>query len=103
MRIQNDAIATTAASQAARTESAVPSVSSTRVSSAATSGGDQVDLSSLSGNVAASLAAMASQRAARVSQLAALYAKGQYQVDSGQLSRAMVSQAVAGDPLEEDR
>ena len=35
-------------------------------------------------------------------ELAALYAKGEYQVDSLQLSRALVSEAIAGGSVGED-
>jgi hypothetical protein len=34
--------------------------------------------------------------------LAAVYAKGQYQVDSAQLSHALVSHALASAPVEND-
>lgn len=102
MRIYNDGIAASAAAQAALAESAVQPGASPQTGSVANSGSDQVDISSLSGNVAASVAALAGQQAARVSQLAALYAKGEYPVDSLQLSRAMVSEAIAGGSLGED-
>ncbi|SPE23317.1 exported hypothetical protein [Candidatus Sulfopaludibacter sp. SbA3] len=101
MRIQNDVIATTPASQAAAAESSLPAGSSKRLGSTADAGADQIEISSLSGNVAQSSAVLASRQAARVSQLAALYAKGQYQVDSQQLSRAMVSHAISAGSLEE--
>jgi anti-sigma28 factor (negative regulator of flagellin synthesis) len=102
MRIYNDGIAALAASQAAAAESAAQPGSSPQAGLVADSGADQIDISSLSGNVAASAAALAGQQAARVSQLAALYAKGEYQVDSLQLSRALVSEAIASGSLEED-
>jgi hypothetical protein len=68
----------------------------------ASTGTDQVDISSLSGNVAASSAALASQQAARVSHLAALHSKGEYQLDSMQISRALLSGAIAAGPAEEE-
>jgi anti-sigma28 factor (negative regulator of flagellin synthesis) len=52
--------------------------------------------------VAASLSALAGEQAARVSDLAAIYAKGQYQVDATQLSRALVSRALGAGSVEED-
>ena len=102
MRIQSDGMAAAAASPAAQAESTVQSGSFTKAGSAANGGSDQVDISSLSGNVAASVAALAGQQADRVSQLAALYAKGEYPADSLQISRALVSGAIAGGSLEED-
>ena len=102
MRIHNDGIAAAAASQAAPAENAAQPGSSTLSVPVATSGGDQVDISSLSGNVASSVGALAEQQSAHVSQLAALYAKGEYQVDSMQTSRALLSGAIASGPVEED-
>ena len=102
MRIDSDGIAASAAAPGASAGSAVQPGLSTRAGLVADSGADQVDISSLSGNIAASAAALASQQAVRVSQLAALYAKGEYQVDSAQLSRALVSGAIAGGSLGED-
>lgn len=102
MRIHNDSIATTAASQPAPAGSAAPTDSSIRGKSTASFGADQVDISSLSASLAASNAALASQRAGRVSQLAALYARGQYHVDSMQLSRALISKAVGAGLVETD-
>lgn len=102
MRIQNDGIAAAAASSAAAAENAAKTGSSTKAGSAADSATDHVDISSLSGNVAASVAALASQQAARVGELAALYARGGYSADSTETSRAMVSQAISGGSLEED-
>jgi anti-sigma28 factor (negative regulator of flagellin synthesis) len=102
MRIHNDAIATAAASQASPAESASPPGAPARAGSAAGSGTDQVDISSFAGNVAASISALAAEQAARVSDLAAIYAKGQYQVDSTQLSRALVSRALDGGSVEGD-
>jgi anti-sigma28 factor (negative regulator of flagellin synthesis) len=102
MRIHNDGIAASAASQAAAAETAAQPGLSKQAGSVANSGADQVDISSLSGNIAASAAALTGQQAARVSQLAALYAKGEYRVDSVQLSRALVSTALASGPAEED-
>jgi len=51
--------------------------------------------------VATSVGALGEQQAARVSQLAALYARGDYQVDSMQVSRALISGAIASGPIEE--
>jgi hypothetical protein len=102
MRIHSEGIAAAAASPAAQAESPAKTGSSAQTGSGPNSVADRVDISSLSGNVAASVAALASQQAARVSQLAALYAKGEYSGDSLQLSRALVSQAISGGPVGED-
>jgi hypothetical protein len=96
IRIQNDGIASAATSQTAPVEQAGKQGSSARSGSVANSGADQVDISSLSGNIAASSGALAEQQAARVSQLAGIYSKGDLQVDSQQLSRALVSSAIQG-------
>jgi anti-sigma28 factor (negative regulator of flagellin synthesis) len=44
--------------------------------------------------VAAASSAQQAQQTSRVSQLAALYRSGQYNIDSPQVSHAMVSQAL---------
>lgn len=102
IRIQNDGIASLAASQAAQLESVTQPGGSTQADSVTHGGADQVAISSLSGNIAASAAALAGQQTARVNQLAALYAKGAYQPDSLETSRAMVSAALAAGSMEED-
>jgi anti-sigma28 factor (negative regulator of flagellin synthesis) len=102
MQIHNDGIAGPAASQPAPVESVAQPGSSTRIGMAAESDADQVEISSLFGNIASGATALAEQQAARVSQLAALHASGQYQVDSTQLSRALVSEAIASGSAGED-
>jgi hypothetical protein len=98
IRIQNDGVASAATSLPAPVESvtAEKSGSSSFTGSVGSSGGDQVDISSLSGNITESSNALAAQGAARVSQLAALYSKGEYQVDSMQLSQSLVAGAISG-------
>jgi hypothetical protein len=102
MRIHDDGLAAAAASQSAPANGPIGlgSGSSRQSGSVSNLGADQVDISSLSGNVAATSAALANQQAARVSQLAALYAKGDYHVDSMQLSRALISGSMAGGSVE---
>ena len=96
MKIQNDGIASAATSIPAPVESGSSEKSGSSFSSSLISGGgDQVDISSLSGNITASSNALAGKESARVSQLAALYAKGDYQVDSMQLSQKMVAGALS--------
>ena len=57
-------------------------------------GGDRVELSSLSGGVASSIASANGQQAERVRQLAALYASGRYEVDPAKISHALVSDSI---------
>ncbi|MGA2648592.1 MAG: hypothetical protein ABSF15_28245 [Candidatus Sulfotelmatobacter sp.] len=103
IRIHNDVIAAAAPPPPAPAENAARAGASTLASSVAGSSGDQVEISSFSGNVATSVGALAEQQGARVSHLAALYARGDYQVDSMQTSRALISGAIASSPIEEDR
>jgi anti-sigma28 factor (negative regulator of flagellin synthesis) len=96
IRIQNDGLSGTSASQAERTQatengSGSPLKNGTGPSSG---GGDHVSLSSLSANIAAASHVDEVQQAARLHQLTALYQSGQYHVDSGQLSRSLVSRAL---------
>ena len=102
LRIQNDGISAAAASQTVPAENAGKPGSSTQAGSIASSGSDQVDISSLSGNVAASSGDLANREAARVSQLTALYSSGNLQVDTAQLSRALVSAAISGSSVDGD-
>ncbi len=102
MRIQNDGIAGPAVSQTVPAGNAEPASSSALGRPPANHGGDQVDLSSFSGSLSASVGALAEQQAARVSQLSALYGRGEYSADSMQTSRALVSHALAGGSLAGD-
>lgn len=56
--------------------------------------GDSVAISGLSSQVAGANASDSSQRANRVAELAALHARGSYQLSANKLSNAMVSQAL---------
>ena len=95
IRIQNDGMTGTAASEASRTLDVVQIGSGgSRSSSRTGASTDRVEISSLSGQIADASSASAAAQANRVSQLAALYASGRYQVDSSALSRAMVSQSL---------
>jgi len=100
MRIQNDGIAGTTAAHAVPAENAGASL--TRSISETNGSTDQVCISSLSAKIAESVGAVAEQQANRVSQLAAMYAKGAYQPDSMQTSQALLSGAIAAGPLEPD-
>jgi hypothetical protein len=101
MRIHNDGIAPATAPPAAPAES-VAQPGSSALSPTASNGSDQVHISSLSGNIARATGALAEQQAARVSGLAVIYSRGEYEADSMQVSRALVSGAMAGNSLEED-
>lgn len=57
--------------------------------------GDSVQISGISQHLAESNALDAQQRENRVSQLSALYAKGQYQVEASALSHKLVSNSIA--------
>jgi anti-sigma28 factor (negative regulator of flagellin synthesis) len=102
MKIQNDGLNPAAASPAPPSEGLEQAGSSTSARSPIFSGADQVSISSLSGSLASSAGALAQQHAARVSHLAALYAKGAYQPDSMQISRALISGAIAAGSLQMD-
>jgi anti-sigma28 factor (negative regulator of flagellin synthesis) len=95
IRIHNDAIGNVANSQTGGAEGiSKPDSSAANSAAGITTGYDQVSISSLSGSIAESSGALAQQQAARVSQLAELYAKGQYDADPQQLSRALISGAL---------
>jgi anti-sigma28 factor (negative regulator of flagellin synthesis) len=95
IRIQNDGLTGTAASETNRALDVVQIGSGGNRSGSRTGAStDRVEISSLSGRIADASSASAAAQANRVSQLAALYSSGRYQVDSSALSRAMVSQAI---------
>lgn len=57
-------------------------------------GGDSVQLSSLSGRISQTLEADSASRAQRISQLAAAVQSGTYQVDAQSVSSAIVDQSI---------
>jgi anti-sigma28 factor (negative regulator of flagellin synthesis) len=100
IRIQNDSLAGTAASETSRTQDVVQiggkgSRSGSRIGSSS----DSVEISSLSGQIANASSAAEATQASRVRQLAALYSSGRYQVDSAALSSALVSHAIQAGSL----
>jgi anti-sigma28 factor (negative regulator of flagellin synthesis) len=98
LRIQNDpATNGTAAevSHAAQSSSVSPGLGKAQKTTGS-AGGDQVDVSSVTEAISAGISAQNLQRATRVTQLGALYAKGQYSVDSAHLSSAIVGNAITG-------
>ena len=95
IRIQSDHLAGTQSSETSKAHEISPSTNSSSAKTRQAGGGaDQVEISSLSESIRSASAAQESQQAGRVRQLAALYASGRYQVDSKQVSHAMVSQAL---------
>jgi anti-sigma28 factor (negative regulator of flagellin synthesis) len=91
IQIYNDGLSGAGASGASRTQEVSTPHSGHRTSSSHSSGGDdQVQISSLS----SSLAAHGSERASRVAQLAAAYQSGKYEVNSMDVSKAMVNHAL---------
>jgi anti-sigma28 factor (negative regulator of flagellin synthesis) len=95
IRIQNDSLAGTSASETSRTQDVV------QIGSAGNRSGskigvatDRVELSSLSGRIADASSASETAQASRVQQLGALYSSGRYQPDSMATGRALVSQAI---------
>jgi anti-sigma28 factor (negative regulator of flagellin synthesis) len=100
IQIYNDGLAGAGASGAGRTQEVSSPSSSHRPSSGATTGGeDQVQISSLS----SSLSAHSSDRAARVAQLAAAYQSGRYQVNSADVSKALVNHALQSGSTEGEK
>lgn len=97
IRIYNEGLSGAAASETSRAqELSRISPGGKSNSSAAAGGEDQIQISSLS----ESLAAEGSQRSARVSALAAAYQSGGYQVDSMDVSRAIVNNAMQASSTE---
>src|SRR5579863_6961449 len=96
IRIQNDGLSGTSASQLERAQGpAIGSGSTLKPGGGLSSGGgDHVSISSLSESIAAASHADEVQQSSRIRQLSALYQSGQYHVDSLQLSRTLVSQAL---------
>ncbi|HVN05718.1 MAG TPA: flagellar biosynthesis anti-sigma factor FlgM [Bryobacteraceae bacterium] len=96
IRIQNDSLAGAATSGIGHADeiSHSPGSAGSPAGRSGSRGTDSVDISSLSQNVAAASSAQQAQQAGRVKQLTALYRSGQYNVDSTQVSRAIVSQSL---------
>jgi flagellar biosynthesis anti-sigma factor FlgM len=79
------------------TESPKTPSRTTRVSQPAGTPGDRVDFGSQNTLVSQTLDAGAAARTARVEQLRALVQSGQYQVDTGALSKSIVDATLNGD------
>ncbi|HUB77895.1 MAG TPA: flagellar biosynthesis anti-sigma factor FlgM [Bryobacteraceae bacterium] len=100
IQIYNDGLAGAGASEAARTQELSHATPAGKPASGAAAGAeDQVQISSLSSTITS----QASDRAARVAQLASVYQTGQYQVNSVEVSRAMVNHALQSGSVEGDK
>ncbi|HVW07870.1 MAG TPA: flagellar biosynthesis anti-sigma factor FlgM [Bryobacteraceae bacterium] len=101
IRIQNDGIGSGVAPEVNRVGDAGHAAGASgkgRVGTT-TAGGDQVEISSAAQTFSDGVSASSAQHSARVKELSALYASGRYQVDSHQVSRALVSGSLsAGSP-----
>lgn len=100
VRIPTENLGNTAASQTSRTAETPRTPNTAGKSGAAASGEDQVEISSLSESIASASRVDESQQANRVRQLSALYQSGRYQVDSMNVSRAIVAQALSSGSIE---
>jgi anti-sigma28 factor (negative regulator of flagellin synthesis) len=100
IRIYNDGLGGTGAAETSRTQeiSRATTGGTTSVGSAS-SGEDQVQISSLS----EALGSQGIQRDARVQQLASIYQSGGYQVNSMDVSRAIVNNALQAGAAESDQ
>lgn len=97
IQIYNDGLAGAGASEATRTQDLSRATTGGKPTSGASfSGEDQVQISSLS----TTLTADGSQHAARVQQLAAVFQGGRYEVNSMDVSRAIVNQALTSPGME---
>lgn len=94
IRIESDQIGS-ASSPATRVDQVSrPPDGSSKSSGVTNQGQDQVDVSPATAKISAQISAQNSTRAARIQQLGALYAGGQYKVDSAQVSQSLVANAL---------
>lgn len=102
IRIQNDALTGAGPSELSRAEEASRLGAGVGKSRPAQGAGaeDTVEISSLSGSVANSMASANIQQSSRVRDLAALYASGRYEVDAAKVSHAIVSQSLRTGSIE---
>jgi len=98
LRIQNDPATNGTAAEvnhATQSSSVSPGLGKAQ-KTIGSAGGDQVDVSSVTEAISVGISAQNLQRATRVTQLGALYARGQYSVDAADVSRAIVGNAITG-------
>lgn len=96
MRVINQNLSGTSASEASRAEDAQKTGRAEANTKAAAGSGDRVELSSTLSSLSRALSAYSNDRASRVQELAAQYQSGSHRPDSAATSRAMVSEALAG-------
>jgi anti-sigma28 factor (negative regulator of flagellin synthesis) len=96
IRVQHETLTGAGVSESSRASEATlgSTAANRRRSAEGIQDGDRIEISSLSGGIAASMASADAQQASRVSQLAALYASGRYQVDAAKISHALVERSV---------
>jgi len=97
MKIHSDGLQGTNALETGRTQGAQQPGGASGLPGQTIAGheGDSVQISGISQHLAESNALDGKQRESRVAELAALYSKGNYQVDAAALSRKLVSHSVA--------
>jgi anti-sigma28 factor (negative regulator of flagellin synthesis) len=96
LRVQTDATSNAASLEVGRTGQSGSTTSSALGQSrnaSGTEGADHIDISTSTESISAGLSAQGAQHAARVAELGALVASGQYTSDSAQVSRAIISNA----------
>jgi anti-sigma28 factor (negative regulator of flagellin synthesis) len=97
MKIHNEGLQGSTPVETGRTQGAPPTAGTGPLAGQKISGseGDSVEISGISTQLAHANAIDGQQRANRVAELAALYARGQYRTSSTRLSQALVSSAIA--------
>jgi anti-sigma28 factor (negative regulator of flagellin synthesis) len=99
IRIDNDQLTAAAGAQAGKTDQVGATGTRSLFGPAAQSTGkDSVEMSSIAASLISAGSAQDLDHAQRVSQLAAAYASGSYQVDSLNTSRAIVGRAIQSAP-----
>jgi anti-sigma28 factor (negative regulator of flagellin synthesis) len=97
MKIHSEGLQGTNPLETGRTQGTPPPESKSGLPGQTIAGheGDSVQISGISQHLAESNALDSKQRENRVSELTALYAKGNYKVDAGALSRKLVSNSIS--------
>ena len=98
LKIETGALDSTTALQNSRTEATRAGKGSDAARGSAADG-DSVAISDFSTRISDTLSLADAKSADRVTQLAALYARGAYHVDSAKLSRALVDRAMSPEGL----
>jgi anti-sigma28 factor (negative regulator of flagellin synthesis) len=96
MKIHNDGLQGTNPLETGRTQGPQLPAGATGLNGQTVAGheGDTIQISGISQHLAETNALDAKQRETRVAELAALYAKGQYHVNSASLSQKLVSNSI---------